>query len=366
MSGGIQRWAYAARKIGSPDTTLVLIDGGLVEASGTQDRMKANTFSEAYGSIKHSLINIGASEAALGRDGLVNLANLSQGRLVSLSEAQGVDGVQTWQTVGPFLVSGLSSRKADETELQSKIQSFVAAANSKRLSAVLMTDDSFDDAQKLALRYPALRAVIYRSDGDPPTNPPMVGNCIMLTAGEHGKVLIRELFQAGKWFGYARIDLGPRVPNDPTVSRFYAAYLRTINAAHLLVGIPVRKSETFLGSDRCRSCHQSEYKVWQSSAHAHAYLTLNLQGHENDPDCVKCHVTGLGFETGFLATQKQPSLSSVGCESCHGPGGAHAENPRKNMVKIGEKSCISCHTPTNSPGFNFLTFWPRIIHGKRG
>ncbi|HLO96965.1 MAG TPA: cytochrome c3 family protein, partial [Fimbriimonas sp.] len=66
--------------------------------------------------------------------------------------------------------------------------------------------------------------------------------------------------------------------------------------------------------------------------------------------------------SGFLH-KKTPGFEQVGCESCHGGGRAHAKSPFKvDMPKVGEKSCIPCHTPQNSAGFNFTKYWAKIAH----
>jgi predicted CXXCH cytochrome family protein len=59
----------------------------------------------------------------------------------------------------------------------------------------------------------------------------------------------------------------------------------------------------------------------------------------------------------------------VGCESCHGPGSLHAEDPTpKNIVRSpGRELCVTCHNPENSPHFDFATYLPRVLgpgHGQ--
>lgn len=56
--------------------------------------------------------------------------------------------------------------------------------------------------------------------------------------------------------------------------------------------------------------------------------------------CSGCHVTGLEIETG---TFKE---FGVGCESCHGPGAAHAADPEnvKPYVTVDAQVCGACHS----------------------
>ncbi|HSI73617.1 MAG TPA: multiheme c-type cytochrome, partial [Fimbriimonas sp.] len=99
-----------------------------------------------------------------------------------------------------------------------------------------------------------------------------------------------------------------------------------------------------------------------SSAHAHALLTLEKEGHPRDPDCVSCHVVGLQFSTGFKSRQKTPQLANIGCESCHGAGAKHAAKPSLKLRKLTEQACLPCHTTENSPHFDFKTYWKKIRH----
>lgn len=106
-----------------------------------------------------------------------------------------------------------------------------------------------------------------------------------------------------------------------------------------------RKNASFVGVAVCKKCHESDaignqYKSWQQSPHAKAYLLLkqdkalslakelSLNNPSSDEQCLKCHTTGLG---------KNPALweDGVGCESCHGPGSIY--NSYENHVALGNR-----------------------------
>lgn len=163
----------------------------------------------------------------------------------------------------------------------------------------------------------------------------------------------------------------------------------------------------YVGSERCASCHEHEYQVWADSAHRHAYDTLvNAKRpslRQYDGECVVCHVTGFGYNTGYAdgevtsAPTKQPikmeRLRHVGCESCHGPGSEHIKDTRNKMIhavmnpfkatpaeldpktdpKERERlkharmlnidlSCQKCHDHDNDVHWNFSKKWPKIVH----
>jgi peroxiredoxin len=122
-----------------------------------------------------------------------------------------------------------------------------------------------------------------------------------------------------------------------------------------------------VGSDACQSCHEAEYALWQKSGHAHAGETLTQKGSAGDENCLACHTTGYGLDSGFpkgADLAAHADLGRVGCESCHGPGGDHVgENAKRlgTIVALGDKcdSCVilqicgSCHDDANDPGFEF-------------
>jgi peroxiredoxin len=123
----------------------------------------------------------------------------------------------------------------------------------------------------------------------------------------------------------------------------------------------------YVGSVACRSCHAAEHATWSESPHAHAVDTLEAVRKQGNPDCLRCHTTGFGRPGGFPAkglVAAHEDLASVGCESCHGPGGDHvAEGSTKigTIVSLGDKcdSCVilqicgACHDDANDPGFDF-------------
>ncbi len=124
---------------------------------------------------------------------------------------------------------------------------------------------------------------------------------------------------------------------------------------------------TFVGSDACKSCHESEYATWASSPHGKALESLVAKQKAGSDDCLRCHTTGFDQPGGFTSGSEAKvgdDLARVGCESCHGAGSAHvAEGARRlgTILSLGDKcdSCVilqicgSCHDPENDPDFEF-------------
>ncbi|MFN0157135.1 MAG: cytochrome c3 family protein [Bacteroidota bacterium] len=141
---------------------------------------------------------------------------------------------------------------------------------------------------------------------------------------------------------------------------------------------------------KCATCHQTQTLTWKSTPHA-TIFSRGITGQiEVDPftgkgayagACVKCHTTGWEPTTdngnfGFLAHQtnwdstwfaglpfyggdywisyrdssiynampvSMRSVASVGCESCHGPGGNHMGDSPKIGVTTDAGVCMQCH-----------------------
>lgn len=106
---------------------------------------------------------------------------------------------------------------------------------------------------------------------------------------------------------------------------------------------------TYVGSDACKKCHEEAFAIWKKTPHSHATETLeglkNPAGRHFDPECMMCHTTGFKHSGGYndlvtnmamypngpapmaadLAAHNKLTRG-VGCESCHGPGSAHAKS----------------------------------------
>ncbi|HET9532935.1 MAG TPA: multiheme c-type cytochrome [Blastocatellia bacterium] len=121
-------------------------------------------------------------------------------------------------------------------------------------------------------------------------------------------------------------------------------------------------NSAFVGVETCAACHQDAFKIWERTSHAHAMATLENKRQQFDTECVGCHT--VGFQNGgFQSLVTTPELANVQCESCHGPGRQHAQNPAKGYGFIETPvGCTVCHTVPNSPDFDFETYWPKVKH----
>jgi predicted CXXCH cytochrome family protein len=133
-------------------------------------------------------------------------------------------------------------------------------------------------------------------------------------------------------------------------------------------------SEQEEGQTICGECHVGFQGIWEESAHADAWAGLQESAGAQE-FCEDCHaVTELGNPTegdvGWAATGDE-RYHDVQCESCHGPGLTHIENPDANMplaniaVGFGEgeitTGCGECHDGSHHP---FVTQWANSAHGN--
>lgn len=179
----------------------------------------------------------------------------------------------------------------------------------------------------------------------------------------------------------------------PSASSAAAATDGLPAVATVAVTVPALQDAEFVGSTKCKKCHLSQHKSWESKKHAKAMETLKpgnaaeakakhkldpAKDYTKDATCVACHSVGFGKPGGYSipadeeAAKKVKALEGVGCESCHGAGGKYldlheeimkskrkykeAEMTAAGAVKPGVEVCLTCHnekSPTVDPAVKF-------------
>ena len=132
---------------------------------------------------------------------------------------------------------------------------------------------------------------------------------------------------------------------------------RSVSAQTESGSLPAPKQPTpkYVGLTKCAACHFDQYKDWKSSNHAKAFDILPVK-YRRDAKCLSCHTTG-GHGGGPQAVISPDQ--GVSCESCHGPGSAHASQAlqfvnepiteeglrqlRGKIQRIDMTQCIGCH-----------------------
>jgi hypothetical protein len=198
---------------------------------------------------------------------------------------------------------------------------------------------------------------------------------------------------------FQRVALDARYPDTAEMKQLMVTYqdqLQQLGWDGLGIrGVPHPRSKPadklsgeFVGTARCKDCHEAAWDVWANSKHAHATKTLAelKPPRQYDAECISCHATGWNpqeyfpYTSGFESLDKTPHLAENGCENCHGPGGAHVaaeqgEATDEQRTALREllhlkwdaaktDMCVKCHDLDNSPEFSGKVdhYWSEIAH----
>ncbi len=179
----------------------------------------------------------------------------------------------------------------------------------------------------------------------------------------------------GSFFQYRVLEVRDSLGADDTVKKQFLAYYKKVNDgnrtlfATRMPPAPPADGNVYAGLDACVACHPAPKAVWDKTAHAHAYKTLEDGFKEFNLDCVSCHVTGYEQPGGASVTHVE-KLKDVQCEDCHGPSSLHAANPTKvhsPFPKPSAARCADCHHPPHVHTFNAAEKMPAILgpgHGR--
>ncbi|HET9438853.1 MAG TPA: multiheme c-type cytochrome [Longimicrobiales bacterium] len=123
----------------------------------------------------------------------------------------------------------------------------------------------------------------------------------------------------------------------------------------------------------CGNCHAGQQVAWKESAHADAWASLQASDHAADY-CNDCHtisalgnVASGGTLVAYAAT-KDGRYEDVQCESCHGAGLPHVQDPSNFQPKASilaaedaTDGCGECHTDVHHP---FVGEWEQSRHAQ--
>ncbi len=119
----------------------------------------------------------------------------------------------------------------------------------------------------------------------------------------------------------------------------------------------------FMGTGACQGCHGDKFAEYSETGHATAFSLIAGMPPAVQQSCIVCHTVGFGQVSGFTSTNTTPHLMNVGCENCHGPGGAHKYGDHDQVrpaVTIASELCGTCHTDAHHPTYDE---WKESGHG---
>lgn len=265
----------------------------------------------------------------------------------------------------------------------------LADLESKSDYQILMVQGPPELARRLAAAYPGFDIVVSTSEFPDPLNhdPELLngGKTMLVTVGQKGKnVGVFGFYKGGGQAPkYQLVTLNKRYDGPATAMKklIQTEYRETLKGAGVVENILRHDQATappgsrFVGVDACKTCHPKTVEHWRTTKHAEAFETLLKDPKPNtqyDAECILCHTTGFGYNTGWVSYEKTPLLVGNQCENCHGPASRHVADPDnaellKPMhltVDRADKNrrCITCHDEENSRDFEFTGYESEIHH----
>ncbi|HMF15461.1 MAG TPA: multiheme c-type cytochrome [Gemmataceae bacterium] len=326
-------------------------------------------------------------------------------KIVDVPDAKlkiGVVGV-----VGPSVAKEIKDpavRLTKESDVAAIRAALKAMESDKPDLRVLLYQGQPEEARAIAKEFPSRFPVIacISTFDEPPSNAEIVkeAGTIIVTVGHKGKYvgavginrtgkdepkfelryqLVRlgeeYLISEGKEKGHPILDLLEEYTKELKRENYLAKYYPSKHPSQ--AGKKADEKPVYVGSDKCRKCHEHAYEIWKTSPHFKAYEALVKAEHPSnrqyDGECVVCHTVGFGYESGFRNEKDTPNLINVGCESCHGPGSQHVKNANNAAARealnpwkgdarrIEIDLCVKCHDPDNDVHWSFDK-WKKIIH----
>jgi hypothetical protein len=316
------------------------------------------------------------------------------------------------------------------------LKSLELAAQKPQLNLLLYQGTS-EEAVLLAKAFPKFEVILCQADDPEPPQFPTLAN--------NGKTLIIQVGHKGRYVGlvgafkkadggfdlkYQLVPLTEHylTPGSEEVALktnhllpLLQTYADQVHDRNYLSKVPKtphaaqiqepKLNLSYVGSEKCASCHAAQMAKWKDTQHSKALDALEKIAKRPslrnfDGECVQCHVVGLLNKTGYEDQKSTPHLAHVGCESCHGPGSGHVADDKNATLlkllspwkmapgdkldidlikKIGEvpgpergklsikpadqlmirsvsSVCVKCHDHENDPHFDFETYWPKINH----
>ena len=123
-------------------------------------------------------------------------------------------------------------------------------------------------------------------------------------------------------------------PDHPEISR------RLVNLDAAINTLGKRRAETaaqqasspYLGFRGCGPCHAPAIGFMAKDQPRQGLHNLGQAKQQFNQSCLPCHVTGVDPSHAADALSVPDDRRGVGCETCHGPGRSHSENPTANHL----------------------------------
>lgn len=340
-----------------------------------------NTVAKFLGDLKYGCAILSGKQVSLGRDEVYKLQRLSHITFLSCEEGLELPKMKDFyiggRSIGSFQIGAKKITMLalnDDTEITkddpvSYIKSLLIGG--KRDYLIVAGTISPDTAQKVIKSGLHIDMMICTNGETVTSAPAKARNTWVAYLGERSRraLIAPIVIQKGKiqTDKLNVVYLGNNIPDDKGVADHVKLELKkseeidkqSLESCRIA---PKSSDRKYVGAPACAVCHKNAYRIWILSDHAKSLEHLKIDHQENNPECLKCHTTGLGKPYGFVSQAETPELVEVQCEACHGPMDGHPR--RKTEMQNPLETCITCHTEEDSPNFNSSVSWGRISHGR--
>jgi 2',3'-cyclic-nucleotide 2'-phosphodiesterase (5'-nucleotidase family) len=366
--------------------------GDFFGTTGEQDSLKSAFMVQAMDRLGYSVVTIGERELSFGQAYLIDTFKKTKMDVVS---ANVVYADTKKPFLKPYVIRKAGTVKVAFTGLLGKELALKKHAGDKDLTVldpiavaktlipelkkkadvvVVLSHLGLTESQKLTIEVPGIDVMVFGHLVGLSKQVVQTQGVINVRGGERGQYIpsIHLVVEDGKITSYDGevVTLDDKIPADDSMNHLVDSFQDELNnrfqkqsqaaaqqqAKQTQVALT---ADHYMGEKNCRRCHEVEYQMYSQQHHAHAFATLTKNQRDSTPECLPCHVVGMGQAGGFVSKESTPDLVNVQCENCHGMGTTHGSG---NVV--GPEVCITCHNPSQDPTFNFDEKLPKIVHWK--
>ena len=361
--------------------------------AGVQDSLKSAYMVQAMDKLGYDVVTLGEREFNFGQQFLLDCFKKTKIDVVSAN-------IVLAQTKKPFVkpyvirkvcnvrvaFTGLITKETRIRQLPSEqalevldpvetAKKLIPELRGKADVVVLLSHLGLPEGQRLTVEVPGIDVMVFGHQAGLFRSIAKSQEVIALRAGERGQYIpeLHLTVEGGKIISFEGpvVVLDDKVPADDAMNRAVDQFSNELNARfaqanqataaeQARVTAAQTTGDRYLGEKTCRRCHEMEYQMYTSQLHAHAFETLVKNQRDSTPECLPCHVVGMGQAGGFVSKQATPDLVNVQCENCHGIGTKH---PVEGSI-VGPDACITCHTHEQSPNFQYDEMVAKIVHWK--
>ena len=377
QSGGVARRATLIERIRKQRQSLLLVDaGGNFDGENRLDELRARANMEAMKAMGYDAILFTPEELRFGADFSTQIAAELQLPFISttqlsLGESIGVIQPDFIKEMPPHksLVLGVGAvGNQGLKHLSDTLAHQIGVRKGEETTVILLSGLAKKDNRWIARQVREIDIIISMQPKSRGMQFERVGQTVVAYCTPHGETLGQidlKLDEHGKIADFRLQEhfMDETVPDHDVVRTILNDFYHKVAVDEALqaLGKPLftserlesDKSNNYVGSIACQTCHQPEFNQWKTTRHAFAFNTLLKAQKHFYPDCVSCHVVGFGYQTGYTVREDQDHFRNVGCETCHGPGGKHIVQPSSQNIRgtVEEKICLECHNQEHSPGF---------------